>query len=125
MDSPEQTGKLRFLADENFNNDLLRALRRRLPDLDVVRAQDTTIAAADDPNLLAWAADQGRILLTHDARTLPGFANERLRAALPLPGVVVVATSAALGDALEELHIMIEAGDDDDWPDQVRFVPLR
>ena len=53
----------RFLADENFNNDLLRALVRRLPDLDVVRAQDTSAAGADDPTLLAWTAQEGRILL--------------------------------------------------------------
>lgn len=124
MYSHERTGTLRFLADENFNNDLLRALRRRLPDLDVIRAQDAPIAGADDPDLLAWAADEGRILLTHDAKTIPGFAYERLRAALPLPGVVVVAASAAIGDALEELHTMIEAGHEDDWPDMVRFVPL-
>jgi hypothetical protein len=57
----------RFLADENFNNDLLRALVRRLPDLDIVRVQDTSVAGADDPMPLASAAREGRILLTHDA----------------------------------------------------------
>jgi hypothetical protein len=29
---------LRWLADENFNNDILRALSRRRPGIDVVRA---------------------------------------------------------------------------------------
>lgn len=115
----------RFLADENFNNDLLRALLRRLPDRDIIRAQDTAIAGADDPALLAWAATEGRILLTHDARTVPGFAYARLRAALPLPGVVVVAASADLGDALDDLLTTIAASRDDEWPAQVRFIPLR
>ena len=41
----------RFLADENFNNDLLRALVRRLPDIDVVCAQGTGAIGADDPTL--------------------------------------------------------------------------
>ena len=43
----------RFLADENFNNDLLRALVRRLPELDIARVQDTSMAGVDDPTLLA------------------------------------------------------------------------
>jgi hypothetical protein len=30
---------LRWLADENFNNDILRPLRRGSPDIDIVRAQ--------------------------------------------------------------------------------------
>lgn len=114
----------RFLADENFNNDLLRALLRRLPGLDVVRAQDLAIAGADDPALLAWVAGEGRILLTHDVRTIPGFAYERVRAGLPLPGVVVVAAGADIGDALDDLRVVIVATRDEEWPDQVQFVPL-
>lgn len=115
----------RFLADENFNNDLPRALLRRLSNLDVVRAQDVVIAGADDPALLAWAAEEGRILLTHDVRTIPGFAYERVRAGLPLPGAVVVAASASLGDALEDVFVALLAIRDDEWPDRVWFVPLR
>ena len=119
------TSDPRFLADENFNNDLLRALLRRLPGLDVVRAQDTAIAGADDPTLLVWAAVEGRILLTHDVRTIPRHAYERVRAGLPLPGVVVIAAGAGLGEVLDDLHALIAANRDDEWPDQVHFVPLR
>ena len=115
----------RFLADENFNNDLLRALVRRLPDLDIVRAQDTTAAGADDPTLLAWAAREGRTLLAHDVQTIPRFAYDRVRPGQPMPGVVEVAVSAELGAALEDLLLLIGATRDDEWPDQVKFVPLR
>jgi hypothetical protein len=69
----------RFLADENFNNDLLRALLRHLPGLDIVRVQDTPIVGADDVTLLAWAAQERRILITHDVRTIPRFAYDRVR----------------------------------------------
>ena len=63
----------RFLADESFNNDLVRALVRHLPDLDVVRAQDTIAGGADDPTLPAWAAREGPSQLAHDATTIPRF----------------------------------------------------
>src|SRR5882724_1257839 len=61
---------LRVLADENFNGRILRALRRQIPDLDVVRAQDRPLSGADDQALLQFAADENRILLTHDVETL-------------------------------------------------------
>jgi len=32
---------LKFAADENFNNDILRGLLRKIPELDIVRIQDT------------------------------------------------------------------------------------
>ena len=34
---------LKLAADENFNNDVVRGLLRRRPDLDIVRIQDTEI----------------------------------------------------------------------------------
>jgi hypothetical protein len=46
---------LRWLADENFNNDIVRALLRRKPAFDVVRAQDVGLTGIDDGALLAWA----------------------------------------------------------------------
>ena len=47
---------IRFLADEDFNNDLLRALRRRRPAVDAVRVQDVGLSGQPDPAVLAWAA---------------------------------------------------------------------
>lgn len=77
---------LRLLADENFNGRILRALLRRIPDLDVIRAQDTALYGADDPTLLQFAADEKRILLTHDVETLVGYAWDRVRAGKAMSG---------------------------------------
>lgn len=57
---------LRFAADENFNNDIVRGLRRRMPDLDIVRVQEAGLSGAIDTDVLEWAAREGRVLLTHD-----------------------------------------------------------
>ncbi len=43
---------LRFAADENFNNDILRGLLRRRPDLDIIRIQDMWLSGEDDPTVL-------------------------------------------------------------------------
>jgi predicted nuclease of predicted toxin-antitoxin system len=68
---------LRWLADENFNNDILRALRRRSPDIDIVRAQDVGLTGVNDEALLVWAAEQERVLLTHDVSTITAHAYRR------------------------------------------------
>jgi hypothetical protein len=66
---------LRLLADENFNGDVVRALLLRQPDLDIVRVQDVGLAGIADPDILAWAAVNDRIILTHDRATLPNFSS--------------------------------------------------
>jgi hypothetical protein len=68
---------MRFAADENFNNDILRGVLRRYPELDVVRIQDTEVYEAKDPVVLEWVATAGRTLLTHDTRTMPDFSYAR------------------------------------------------
>src|SRR5690348_8935749 len=78
---------LKLLADECFNNDIVRGCIRREPSLDIVRVQDVGLMHADDPEVLAWAAAEGRILCTHDVTTVPNFAYERVARGQPMPGV--------------------------------------
>jgi predicted nuclease of predicted toxin-antitoxin system len=75
---------LPLAADENFDGDIVRGLLRRQSSLDVVRVIDVGLGAADDPTILEWAAREGRILLTHDVKTMPRHAYERLEAGLPV-----------------------------------------
>ncbi len=56
---------LRLLADENFNNSIVRGLLRRKPDLDIIRVQDIDLSGIDDRVILAWAAQENRIVVTH------------------------------------------------------------
>jgi predicted nuclease of predicted toxin-antitoxin system len=65
---------LRWLADENFNNDIVRALWRKDPRIDIIRTQDAGLIGIDDDALLAWAAEQERVLLTHDVSTMTACA---------------------------------------------------
>lgn len=81
---------LRFLADENFHGDIVRGLKLRRPELDLVRVQDVAVSGSDDPQVLAWAAAHARIVLTHDRATMPGFAFQRVQSAQPMAGLFVV-----------------------------------
>ncbi|MFN2270846.1 MAG: DUF5615 family PIN-like protein [Anaerolineae bacterium] len=55
-----------LLADENLDGNIVRGVLRRVRGVDIVRVQDVGLTGADDPAVLAWAADQGRVLITHD-----------------------------------------------------------
>lgn len=116
---------MRFAADENFNGKILIALKTRLPEIDIVRVQDTDLYSASDADALAWAAQQERILLTHDVQTLVNDAYARVKAGLSMPGVIRVATTTPIGIVLDELELMIEAGTSIDFENQVLHIPLR
>ena len=93
---------LRFLADENFDNDILRALRSQDASLDVLRVQDIGLGGFDDEALLAWTARNGRILLTHDVTTITAYAYERVVKELPMPGVIAVPEGGSIREAAGE-----------------------
>ena len=111
-------------ADENFNGLIVHGLLRRLPELDLVRVQDTPFAGATDTEVLAWAASQGRVVLTHDTNTLKGIAVDRVVAGLPMPGVIAVHSSGPIGLAIEEILLLVQAGRVEDFDRCVVFVPL-
>jgi len=115
---------LRLAADENFNGDIVRGLLRRNPTLDVVRVQDVGLSGADDPSVLQWAADQGRILVTHDISTLAKHAFDRIVADQPMPGVFEVKSDAPVGQVIDDLILLVECSVDGEWEGQVRFLPL-
>jgi len=116
---------IRLLADENFNNNIVRGVRLRDPGIDLVRIQDVGLTGADDPSVLEWAAEHRRILLTHDVATITAFAYERVRAGKPMPGVFELGLTEALRSAIEDIVLLATCSVDGEWEGQVRYLPLR
>jgi hypothetical protein len=116
---------MRFAADENFNGRILETLRQQFENLDVVRIQDTAYYGAPDPAVLEWAAQEERIILTHDVQTLVKYTYERINQGLPMPGVILVPNTLAIGLALNDLEVIIGSGRSEDFENQVTFIPLR
>ncbi len=115
---------MRFLADENLDNRILRGLLRRNPDLDVVRVQDLDISGANDDDVLAWATGEQRVLLTHDQRTVPLYAYRRMERGESIAGVIVIPDSLAVGEAIDDLLLIIDVTSDTEWVNQVLRLPL-
>ena len=116
---------LRLAADENLNNDIVRALLRRRRELDLVRVQDAGLSGATDDIVLGWAAREGRILLTHDVSTVTRHAYERVARGEPMPGVFEVSPHAAIGEIVDDILLILDTSRDREWDGQVRYLPLR
>lgn len=112
-------------ADEDFDNDVIRGVLRRNPEVDIVRVQDAGLSGADDPAVLAWAAREGRVLLTRDVNTMTRHAYERVRDGKPMPGLFAVGRGVPVGVAIEEILLLAELSLEGEWEGQVRYLPLR
>jgi hypothetical protein len=112
-------------ADENFNNDIVRGLLRRKPDLDIVRIQEEGLSGAEDQAVLEWAAQNGRILLTHDVSTITHYAYDRVRSGKPMPGIFEVSRDIPINIVIDDILLLAEYSVDGEWEGQVRYLPLR
>jgi len=115
---------LPLIADEDFNGRIVRGLLRRVPQLDIVRVQDIGLRGGSDPDLLEWAAIEGRVLVTHDVNTMTRHAYDRLTAGERMSGVVVVSQDLPIGAVIEDLSIIVLCSAIEQWPGQIVFLPL-
>ena len=115
---------IKLAVDENFNGKILRGLFRRQPNIDIVRVQDTSVYQADDPTVLAWAAQENRVLFTHDIRTMANYAFNRVEQGLPMTGLFQVDQAASVNQIIEDMLLLATCSLDGEWEGQIRFLPL-
>lgn len=94
---------LKLLADENIDPDLVTQLRRHLPDIDAVDVRDAGLTQTPDPVILQWAADNDRVVISHDKSTMRKFAENRVRAGLPMPGLIIVHQESPIGTVIRSI----------------------
>lgn len=102
----------------------MRGLLRRESALDIVRVQDVGLAGEEDPSVLAWAAKYSRILLTHDLKTMPTYAYERMAQDLPMMGVIAMRRDILVGRAIRDILMIVECSTPEEWCNRVLRLPL-
>lgn len=116
--------RVKFLFDEDLNGRIVRGVRRRIPDLDSTTVQEADLPEASDPDVLDWAAAEGRVVVTHDHRTMRPCAEDRMKTGLPMTGLILVRQTAALGQVIDDLVLVVEASTAEEWNGTIVFVPL-
>lgn len=114
---------IRFQADADLNQTILLAAVRRSPELDFQSATDACLAGLNDSEVLALASEQGRILVTHDRKTMPrhfaDFVNHSCSA-----GVIVIPQSLPVSRATDDLLLIASATNPDEWINRIVFLPI-
>jgi hypothetical protein len=115
--------RVRFQADADFNQDIVRAVRCRVPAVDFQTAHEGGLAGLDDEVVLERAAQEGRVLVSHDRRTMPhhfaAFITTKMSA-----GVILVPKNLPIRRAVEDLVLIWEASEAEEWVNQIDSLPL-
>ena len=113
----------RFQADADLNHKIVTGVRRREPAIDFLSANDGSVVGLLDRDVLRVAATAGRILVSHDRKTMPRhFA--RFIETRSSPGVIIVTQELDIGAAIEGLLLIWAVTEAEEWVDSIGSVPL-
>ena len=119
-----------YLLDENVPAAVGRALTGVEPAVRWVHVgvdPDAPPKGTPDPDVLAYAAENGFTLVTFDKRTMPGHAAAFVAAGGRTWGVFVFAAGSQLSSAViaEQLLLAWVTTAADEWVDRVEYLPFR
>jgi len=115
--------KVRFLADASLRQAIVSGLVRLEPAVDFTSAISARLAGVDDPEVLAVAAREERILVTHDLKSMPRHFARFLEHSQS-PGVILISQKTAVADAIESLLLVWLATEPADWVNRICRLPL-
>ena len=112
-----------FQADADLNHLIVKATLRQEPSVDFLSAHVAGLAGLSDPEVLALAADAGRVLVTHDRKTMPEhFA--KFIGHTTSNGVIVVPQKLPIGAVVEDLLLIWMASEAEEWINRIQVLPL-
>jgi hypothetical protein len=116
--------KVRFLADADLNKAIVTGCVRREPSLHFLTAQEAGLRGMTDSDVLLLAVDHQRLLVSHDAGTMPSHFGALRNAGGRSPGVFLIAQTLDVGSAIDELVLVWTASEPADWESRLVWLPL-
>jgi hypothetical protein len=113
-----------ILFDEDAHGPILAGLRLHHPDIDALGEREVLPEGTLDPDVLEWAAAQGRVVVTHDKRTMTAAARDRMRSGLPFPGMIVVPQRYPVGRAIRDIVELVARSVECPLEDRIAYLPL-
>jgi predicted nuclease of predicted toxin-antitoxin system len=114
---------IRFQADADLNQVIVSAVVRRMPAIEFRTAMSAALAGLKDQDVLAVAARDGRVLVTHDQATMPRHFAEFVRSQHS-PGVIVVPQHVPVREVADDLILIWTATEANEWVDRIAFLPI-
>ena len=101
----------------------MHAVVRQVPSLDFQTATRAALEGHDDLAVLALAAREERVLVSHDKKTMPyhfaNFIEQQLSA-----GVILIPQSLPVVQAAEDLILVWSATESEEWTNRIAYLPL-
>jgi hypothetical protein len=114
----------KFLADHDLNEQIVVGVLRRAPTAEFRRVRELGFAARNDAFLLDYAAGQALIIVSHDVNTMPAAAYERVAAGRAVAGLIMVQQTCPVGPIIDQLVLIWSATEQEEWTNQVVFLPM-
>lgn len=114
---------IRFQADADLRQAIVTGVIRREPNLDFRSANAAGLEGIKDPEVLALAARDGRVLVTHDRKTLP-FEFSQFITSQTSSGVLILSQNLPISEAIEAIILIWEASTAEEWINQIMTVPF-
>ncbi|MFY9225279.1 MAG: DUF5615 family PIN-like protein [Blastocatellia bacterium] len=115
--------KVKFQADADLNQHIVKAVLRHEPTIDFQTATLANLEGVPDPEVLQIAADEGRLLLSHDQTTMPIHFAEFI-SSQNSPGLIIVPKHLPISIAVENLVLIWAASEAEEWINRVRYIPI-
>ena len=114
---------IRFQADNDLKFGIVKAVRRREPTVDFLSAQESGLDSVPDPVLLDRVAAAGRVLVSHDRRTMIDHFRDHLAVGKSSPGLLIVSQGSAIGEVVESVLYVWALSDPAELRDQAYYLP--
>jgi hypothetical protein len=115
---------VRFQADADLNQTIVSGVLRRQPEVDFQTAAAAGLEGVSDLEVLAIAVQEGRILVTHDRKTMPSAFGEFVMTQTSA-GVLIVSQSLPISAAIDALILVWRTADAETWQNQIASIPFK
>lgn len=96
---------------------------RRQPKLDFRSAHEAGLEGIEDAGVLAIAAGDGRVLVTHDRKTMPTEFGQFITSQTS-SGVLILSQNLPIGEAIDGIILVWEASTAEEWINQIMTFPF-
>lgn len=111
-----------LLADADLKRAIVSGVVRQNPAIDFKRAEDVPLEGLADNLVLTIAAEQGRVLISHDVSTMRTHFREFVHRRTS-PGLILIPQSLSVGTAIESLLLICGACNESDLQNRMCLVP--
>lgn len=117
----------RYLLDEHIPPIYQTQLLYHEPSLTVLTIgnEGAPVRSTKDPEILKWCEKHDFSLVTNNRKSIPQHLVDHLAAGHHVPGIFTINLDVSIGLIIEQLILIAGASYEDEYIDQIVYVPLR